>query len=132
MRRIILGFIVFMLTLAFTRQIPQQVYAAEFDPLDAACASATGSVACDRGGAGNPDPIGGRNGIIQRIAGIISIITGIASVILIIIGTIKYITAAGDSNSINSAKKTILYALIGIVVTIFAQGIIIFVINRVN
>jgi len=42
------------------------------------------------------------------------------------------VTTNGDSNSINSAKNTILYALIGLVISLLAQGIILFVINSVK
>jgi ABC-type sugar transport system permease subunit len=78
------------------------------------------------------NPLTGKNGIIVRAARIISFVVGVASVIMVIVGAIKYITSDGDSNSINSAKNTILYALIGLVITLLAQGIILFVVNAFN
>ena len=48
----------------------------------------------------------------------------IISVIMLIIGGIKYATSAGDSNKVTSAKNTIVYAILGLVVAIFAWAII--------
>ncbi len=106
------------------------------DPLDGACTTTPDSPACQRSGTdanGNPlNPLTGEGGAIMRIASIIAILTGIASVIFIIVGSIKYTTAGGDARNIESAKNTVMYALIGLVVAISAQAIIAFVINRTN
>jgi hypothetical protein len=75
------------------------------------------------------NPFTGKNGILMRAMKLLATITGIASIIIIIVGAIKYITSAGDATSINSAKNTILYALIGLIISILAQGIILFVIS---
>lgn len=48
----------------------------------------------------------------------------IISVIMLIVGGIKYATSAGDSNKVTSAKNTIIYAILGLVVAIFAWAII--------
>lgn len=83
---------------------------------------------------GITDPLTGREGegILIRAARFITFITGIASIIIIIIGAIKFVTSGGDSNSVSSSKKTVLYAVVGLVVSLMAQGIIIFVIKRLN
>ena len=57
---------------------------------------------------------------------------GAVSVVVIIIGGFKYIVSAGDSNGIQSAKNTILYALVGLVVAVFAQVIARFVLGQVT
>lgn len=71
------------------------------------------------------------NNLIADVIGVISIVVGVAAVIMIMVGGFKYIISQGDSNSINSAKNTILYAVIGLVVALFAQIIVRFVINKV-
>lgn len=48
----------------------------------------------------------------------------IIAVIMIIVGGIKYATSAGDSNKVTSAKNTIIYAALGLVVAIFAWAIV--------
>lgn len=72
------------------------------------------------------------NNIISTVINIFSIIVGVIAVIMIIIGGIKYITSGGDSNNISSAKTTIIYAIIGLVVVALAQIIVRFVLGRVN
>jgi hypothetical protein len=72
----------------------------------------------------------GKNGILTKAANIISIVIGIAAVIVVIIGGLQYILSAGDPARINSAKNTILYAIIGLIVALSAQAIIVFVIRR--
>ncbi|HTE57398.1 MAG TPA: hypothetical protein VK694_01530 [Verrucomicrobiae bacterium] len=74
----------------------------------------------------------GADGILTKVARIMSILVGIASVIVIIIGGFKYVLAAGDTTSIASAKNTIMYAVVGLVVSLVSQGIITFVLLRVR
>jgi heme/copper-type cytochrome/quinol oxidase subunit 2 len=70
--------------------------------------------------------------IIASVINILSIIVGVATVIMIIIGGFRYVVSGGDSNSISSAKNTILYAIVGLVIVVFAQGIVRFVLNKIN
>lgn len=70
------------------------------------------------------------NGLIKLVINLFSIVVGVVSVIMIIIGGLKYITSAGDSNNVTSAKNTILYAIIGLVVVALAQFIVQFVLAK--
>lgn len=72
------------------------------------------------------------NNLVATVINIFSWIVGIIAVIMIIIGGIKYVTSGGDSNNISSAKTTIIYAIIGLVVVALAQVIVKFVLNRVT
>ena len=49
--------------------------------------------------------------------------------IMIIIGGFKYVTSGGDTNSIASAKNTIIYAIIGIVLAALGQILVHFVLT---
>lgn len=71
------------------------------------------------------------NDLISQIINVLSIIIGVTAVIMIMVGGFKYITSAGDSNNISSAKNTILYALVGLVVVALAQLIVKFVLSKV-
>lgn len=85
------------------------------------------------GGTSNCDPGNGPK-VDDAVAGainLLSIAVGVIAVIMVIIGGLKYIMSSGDSNNINSAKNTILYAIIGLVIVAFAQIIVKFVINKV-
>ncbi len=70
------------------------------------------------------------NKLIATIINIFSLVVGVTSVIMIIIGGFKYITSGGDSASVSSAKNTILYSLIGLVIVAFAQVIVQFVLKK--
>lgn len=76
-----------------------------------------------------PGGIGG--GDIAAILGMVYLVAGIVAVIAIIIGGVRYVVSAGDSNGIQSAKNTILYAVVGLVVIIAAAAITEFVIKNV-
>lgn len=57
-------------------------------------------------------------------------VLGIIAVIMIIVGGIRYTTSNGESSSIKSAKDTITYAVVGLVVAILAYAIVNFVVGR--
>jgi hypothetical protein len=72
------------------------------------------------------------NSVIHTVISIFSYIMGIAGIIMIILGSFKYITSGGDSAKVGSAKSTIVYALIGLVVAVLAQVLVRFVFREVN
>ncbi len=71
-------------------------------------------------------------GVMRRIINIFSIVVGSVSVIMIIIGGFRYIISGGDSTGVTAAKNTILYAIVGLVIVLFSQVIIRFVITNVS
>ncbi|MBX4197631.1 pilin [Candidatus Saccharibacteria bacterium] len=54
---------------------------------------------------------------------------GVIAVIMIIVGGFRYITSGGNPESTKSARNTILYAIIGLVVVALAQIIVRFVLS---
>ncbi len=70
------------------------------------------------------------NRTVTLVVNTLGFIVGIVAVIMIIIGGLKYITSGGDSSNISSAKSTILYAIIGLVVVALSQVIVRFVLNK--
>lgn len=56
---------------------------------------------------------------------------GILAVIMLIWGGIRYVLSGGDSGAVSSAKKTILYAGVGLIVAILAYAIVNFVITTI-
>ncbi len=70
------------------------------------------------------------NDIIRTVINIFSFVVGVVSVIMIILGGFKYVTSGGDSNNVSSAKNTIIYALIGLVIVALSQFIVQFVLTR--
>lgn len=67
------------------------------------------------------------NRVMEAVLQVITVIAGLAAVIMIIMGGIKYITSEGDSTKVSSAKSTLIYAIVGIVVVVMAQAIVHFV-----
>lgn len=67
--------------------------------------------------------------IFRTIVNIILFLVGAVAVIMLVIGGFKYVVSGGDSNAIESAKNTILYAIIGIVVAFLAYAAVNFVLS---
>jgi len=67
---------------------------------------------------------------INSIINLFSLIVGAASVIMIIYGGFKYITSGGNDDATKSAKNTILYALVGLIIVLVAQTIVKFVFSK--
>lgn len=75
--------------------------------------------------AGEPIPnVSDATTIITRVIQVLLAIAGLVAVIFLIVGGFRYITAGGNEETAESAKKTILNAIIGIVVIILAFVIV--------
>ena len=70
--------------------------------------------------------------VAQKAVIVFSVVIGFIAVVMLMIGGVKYMTSQGDPQSISSAKNTILYAIVGILVAAMAQGIAKYVINQVQ
>ncbi len=118
--------------------LPVATYAADadIDPFENLCGGGRGNTTlCQQAQQAQQDANGSRGllgpeGIITKITQLIVYFTGAISVIMIIVGGFKYVLSGGDSNGVQSAKNTIMYALIGLVVAIFSQVIVSFVLSR--
>ena len=88
----------------------------------------TGGADCAKG-AGQQTDLFGANGVFKTITNVLLYIIGAVAVIMLIIGGIRYVTSGGDSGAVTSAKNTILYAVVGIVVAILAYAVVNFVIG---
>jgi intracellular septation protein A len=55
---------------------------------------------------------------------------GVLSVLFVVIGGFRYTISSGDPGQIKQAKETILYAIIGLVLTISAFTIVSFVLGQ--
>ena len=64
---------------------------------------------------------------IGEVVNIFLYFVGAVAVIVVIWGGFQYITSSGDSQKATTAKNTIMYAVIGLVVAIFAYAIVNFV-----
>ena len=71
----------------------------------------------------------GDKSLLVQIAQFIVFLTGAISVIMIIIGGFRYVVSGGDSASVKSAKDTILYAVVGLIIAVSCQFIVSFVLS---
>jgi hypothetical protein len=76
---------------------------------------------------GAPTELFGPNSIFVTITNIMLFVIGAIAVIMLIVGGIRYVISSGDQNSVTSAKNTILYAIIGIVIAFLAYAAVNFV-----
>jgi hypothetical protein len=72
------------------------------------------------------------NNVVANGVNILSVVIGIVAVVMIMVAGFKYITAGGDSGQIGSAKNTLIYAIIGLVIVALAQSIVHFVLHAVT
>jgi hypothetical protein len=73
----------------------------------------------------------GPNSVWTRIVNTIIFLVGAVAVIMIVVGGLRYVLSAGDSSAINGAKNTLLYAVVGLVVTVMSYAIVNFVLSRI-
>lgn len=68
-------------------------------------------------------------GIIKTIVNVLIFLGAAVAVIMIVIGGMRYVSSGGDQNSVKTAKNTILYAIIGLIVMILAYAAVDFVLS---
>lgn len=90
---------------------------------------AGGSPVCDKS-VQSGNPVATDNGIIVKVANVIALVTGIVAVIMIIISGFMYVVSGGDSSKVNTARATLLYSVVGVVIVVLARTIVIFVANK--
>lgn len=71
-------------------------------------------------------------GVIQKIVGFLLGFVGGLSVLMIVIAGIMYITSGGDEGRVDTAKKWLTYAIIGLVVALLGWVIVKTVIGGLN
>jgi len=80
-------------------------------------------------GAGQPVELFGPVGVVTTITNVLLFIVGALSVVMIIIGGLRYVISGGNSASVTAAKNTILYAIVGLIISFLAFAAINFVIG---
>lgn len=70
--------------------------------------------------------------VFRTVTNILLFLVGAVAVIMLVVGGFKYVTSNGDQNAITSAKNTILYAIIGIIVAFMAFAAVNFVVGSLT
>lgn len=89
-----------------------------------AAGNGTPAICSDDDADGGTNPILGPSGIVTKLTRIFSIVLGIAAVIVIIMSGFRFVTSTGDPGGVSTAKKTLLYAIVGLLVAASAQIIV--------
>ena len=118
---------------AVVMMTPTNIYAKEEAP---AASESSGFKACE----GNENSIICQNrnkeeGLDNRAKNLINtglMIVGIASVIVIIVSGVLYIISAGDAGKVKRAKDTLMYAVVGLVISLLAYAIVNFVVDNIG
>lgn len=76
--------------------------------------SAISTTGCTKGG-------NSITGIAHTVVEILAVVVGVISIIMILFSGIRFILAGGDANAITSARQTLIYAIVGLVVAVLAQ-----------
>lgn len=100
--------------------MPPAVYA---DPSDLFPSACSGSKVCSDASNQNV------TNVFKTVIEVLIWASGIISVLVIIIGGFMYVLSAGDQAKVTKAKDTVLYAVIGLVVTLLAFSIVKFVLG---
>lgn len=67
--------------------------------------------------------------IAQSITKLLLWIIGVVAVIMLVVGGLRYITSNGNPEQIKSAKNTVMYAIVGLVVAMMGYAIVTYVVS---
>lgn len=83
-------------------------------------------------GSNLPDTIFGDTGVFTTVVNTLLFVVGGVAVIMIIFGGFRYIISGGKAESVTSAKNTILYAIVGIIIALLSYAILNFIVNSLT
>lgn len=97
--------------------------AAQSDAINDACRNTPNSPVC-QDLQDEVDPVSGDGSLFRQVFNVLSFIAGVIAVIIIVIGGIQMMTADGDPQKFTNARNLLIYAVIGILIVLFAQAIV--------
>ena len=122
-----LGAIVLAITGSCAITVP--CFAGSKETKEAACAAAYGNSGPDYDKCVNGSTTDGVLQKVKDILNVVFLVVGILAVIMIIIGGVFMMISAGDPGKIKRAKDTIMYSVIGLIITLLAFAIVNFVVG---
>lgn len=125
MKKLILYF-VSVLSLAGVALMPMTpALAASKDDVCAGVGAVTGSNGCEPA-AGVKDI----NSVIQTGIRIFQSIVGLIAVVMMVTAGLRFVTSGGDATKVTSARNTLLYGAVGIIVVALSEVIVQFALNQ--
>lgn len=68
---------------------------------------------------------------LQAVINILLFIAGIAAVLVIVVSGFRFVTSNGDAGAVSKAKNSIIYATIGLAITVMAYAIVNFILENI-
>ncbi len=96
------------------------------------CTSINGVTGAPGGGCTSPVDSPTVFGLIAALINILSLAAGVVAIVMIILGAMKYMTSGGDGSAVASAKKTLIYAFVGLAIASLTQVLVHYVLNKVK
>ena len=118
-----------IITLGLWGLVAAPAYAAGPNLFTNACNGNTQAAVCS--GQTTSDPLVGPDGVIGKVTKLIALFAGVVAVIMMIVGGFMYVISNGDTGKVSTAKDTLIYAGVGLIVIALGQTIIVFVIDRI-
>jgi hypothetical protein len=78
------------------------------------------------------NPILSSGGVLNKATNIITAIAGFIAVVMIIVSGLQMVTSSGNPEKISSARNTIIYSSVGLVVIALARLIILFIAGKIS
>ena len=72
------------------------------------------------------------NRLVTLAVNLLSIVAGVIAVIMLIVSGLKYVMSQGDANQISSAKRSLIFAIVGMAVVAFSQMLVKFVLAKAS
>lgn len=73
----------------------------------------------------------GYSHVVKNVVNILLYIVGVAAVVVIIISGIRYVVSGGNSNNVQAAKLSLIYAVAGLLIAVVAYAIVNYVLDWV-
>jgi hypothetical protein len=106
-----------------------------FDLLLRAFATSTAAVPCPGDSSTSCDTglpvVTGGSGEIHTILQITFGVAAALSVTFVVVGGLRFVLSSGNSENVTKARETIIYSLVGLIVSLIAEGIVTFVIRNI-
>lgn len=110
----------FLLVSVFVGGLALAPVASAANPLEDVCDGVTDSAICNDSANNNTTP----ESVVAVVVNTLLYIVGFLSVIMIIVGGLRYVTSAGNASAVTGAKNTLVYAIVGLVVSFMAYAIV--------
>lgn len=70
--------------------------------------------------------------VMKSVVDVLLMTVGVISIVMIVVGGIMFALSSGDASKVTKARNMVIYAVVGLVVALFASAIINFVFNKVK